>query len=534
VYESPPIAAVSPSPPIPYASTWSERLAPRVESLTGIPGFDWVLAQLYAVSGALVLGSPWWRSPGARVRGVLVLPFVVGAAGIAVLAVAFSADTRAFLGLVADGAGALLVAALVVLAGAAVADFLVSRGARLVVATRVFRRSSLEADAALTVALLVPATLGLVGLVRLDERTSSADELSRTITSGQVTIEAEYELPGQPMDVALRTSSEGYVSFGDGRIARFVLGDATGEIELTVEVTGLESPRGLAIVGDSLVLAELGRLPCDQSFPCKGENVAGAASVEEGERRILRESNGRLLRFDIGTDGTLANRRVILNRLPVANTDHGVNAVTAGPDGRVYVTIGNLDRLAATPLTTLDRSRPNFDLLGVVLSLQPDGADVRVFARGLRNVYDLAFDDHGRLYGVDNDGETRSGWRREEVLEIRQGAHYGYPFDGTFGPHTRRTAPPLWLVDTAGSAGVEWLRASGLPTLVVGSCDDVHAVELAEADGAVTVSDRTAVRHLLSVPGCVTAVERVSAERVLLTLFTFGGPPRLYVVRLSS
>ena len=216
-----------------------------------------------------------------------------------------------------------------------------------------------------------------------------------------MTVQAEHELPGEPMDLALRASSDGYMTLGDGRIVRFALDEATGGLDLTVAASGLDSPRGLAILGDAPIVADLGPLPCPESYPCKGENV-DAGSVEEGERRILRESNGRLLRSDIGRDGTLANRRIILDRLPVANTDHGVNAVTPGPGGRVSVAIGNLD--------------------------------------------------DGRLYGIDNDGGTRTGWRRKEVLEIQEGASYGHPFDGTFAPYTRRTAGPLWLLDTAGSA----------------------------------------------------------------------------------
>ena len=502
-----------------------------MEELTGIRAFDWVLATLYAVAAALVVGSVFWRSSGARVRGLLAVPAVVGLAGMTVLAVVFADDTRTFLGAINDRAVALAAAALVLLVGAALADFLVSRGAPAVISTRVFRSSGHEADAALGVALLVPAVLGLLGVVKLDERTISSHELSGETASGVLAVEAEYEPPGQPMDVSMRTPTEGYLSLEDGRIARLVLGD--GSLQVTIVASGLDSPRGLAVAGNTLIVADIGPLPCEAPSPCKGENVEGAASKEDGERRILRESNGRLLRFDIGSDGGLANRRIILDGIPVANSEHAVNAVTAGPDGRVYVAVGNLDRLAAVPLTARERARPNYDWLGAVLSLRSDGSDVRVVARGLRNVYDLAFDAEGRLYGVDNDGETSAGWRREEVLEIRKGAHYGHPFDGTFAPHTRRTAPPLWILDTAGSAGVEWLRANGKSTLVVGSCSDVYAVEFDETRGSVTVTTESAVRHLLSVPGCVTAVERVGEDLLLLALYTFDDQPRLYLARLD-
>lgn len=504
-----------------------------MESLTGIPSFDWVLAQFNAVAVALVVGAFLWRTPGSRVRGVLLVPFVVGAAGIVVLAALFASDTQSLLGSVGDRWAAAGVAVAVLLVAVAIADFLVARAAPLLLRAGILGHGRRAGDAALAITLLAPAALALAGVVRLDDRTTSGYELSQATSSEGATVMAEYELPGQPMDVVLRSESQGYISFGDGRIARFVLPEPrAAELQLTVEATGLDSPRGIAVVGDALIVADLGPLPCEQRFPCKGENVE-AASVEEGERRILRESSGRLLRFEIRADGTLANRRVLVDRLPVANSDHGVNAVTAGEAGRVYVTIGNLDRIVATPLTVAERRRPNFSLLGAVLSLRPDGSDLRVVARGTRNVYDLAFDEDGRLFGIDNDGETRGGWRHEEVLEIRNGADYGYPFDGTFGPYTHRTVPALWTLETAGSAGIEWIRRDGRPTLVVGSCDDVYAVELDDSGAAVTVSEGDPVQHLLTVPGCVTAVEPLTSGRLVMTLFTFGGPPRLYVVELE-
>ena len=183
------------------------------------------------------------------------------------------------------------------------------------------------------------------------------------------------------------------------------------------------------------------------------------------------------------------------------------------------------------PALPAERSRPNFELLGTVLSLRPDGGDVRVVADGLRNVYDLAFDDAGRLYGVDNDGQTAGGWRREELLQIHQGDDFGYPSDGTFGPYTRRTAPPLWVLETTGSAGIEWVQSGG-PKLVVGSCSDVYSVDLGFAGAAAVIRDRQPVTHLLSVPGCVSGIEHVVDDVVAMTLFTFGGSPRLYLVQL--
>ncbi len=503
-------------------------------SLTGLTGFDWALAQLFAVAFALVVGSFLWRSEGTRVLGALVVPFVVGASACSLLVWLYRDESPYAVSRFGERPAALGVAGAIVFVGAAVADFLVTRVSELPV-SQVPGRPTHARDLSMAVTLLLLGGVGVAGLARLDERTTSAYELSLIDSIGGAAIVEDFVLQDQPLDLAMRNESDGYVSFGGGSIARFILPRASGgELEIVTVAEGLALPRGIAIVDDTLIVAELGSLPCRQVFPCKGENVEGASSVEDGEREILRDSRGRLLAFDIRPDGTLARRRVLLEDLPVANTDHGVNAVQTGPDGRVYVTVGNVDRLAETDRTAAERARPNFELLGTVLSLRPDGRDVQVVATGLRNVYDLAFDDAGRLYGVDNDGSTGGGWRREEVLQIRRGDDFGYPDDGTYGPRTRRTAPALWVLETAGSAGVEWVRLGGEPRLIVGSCSDVYSVELAVVGEAAVIREAQPVTRMLSVPGCVTGIERVADDVVAMTLFTFGGSPRLYLVDLGS
>ena len=105
------------------------------------------------------------------------------------------------------------------------------------------------------------------------------------MTTYGVVIVADFELPGEPMDLVFRNESEGYLTLEDGTVARFVLpGSAAGdgELEIATVAAGLHSPRGIGIVGDALIVAELGPLPCEQTFPCKGENVDGASSSRGG------------------------------------------------------------------------------------------------------------------------------------------------------------------------------------------------------------------------------------------------------------
>ena len=251
-------------------------------------------------------------------------------------------------------------------------------------------------------------------------------------------------------------------------------------------------------------------MPCRPAFPsCKGGDVKGE-SVDDTERKILRTSRGRVLAFDIRDDGSLSNRRVIIANLPVANTDHGLNDLVDGRDGRVYLAIGNLDAIYGSHKLERDLRRPHAELLGTVVSFEPDGSDLGTFATGLRNVYGLAFDSRGRLYGSDNSGPTRHGYRREQLLRIERGADYGYPDL----PRRRSSPPPLRFLRTSGSGGIAWLPGRGTAgRLILGSCgglDSVAPVGGREGRGRIT--------HRLDLPGCVpprsTAARRAPRHRL--------------------
>jgi hypothetical protein len=243
------------------------------------------------------------------------------------------------------------------------------------------------------------------------------------------------------------------------------------------------------------------------------------------QARILLESRGRVVTYQTSDDGSLDDERVVVDELPSATSDHAVNDIVAGPDGNLYVAIGNVDSLRAHPELLQEIRRPNLNLLGTIVRLEPDGGDLDVFARGVRNVYGLTFDDDGHLYGVDNDGPTEGGYRAEEVIRFEQGAHYGYPTEGTYGPFEVRTAGPLWTLRTNGSAGIAWAPRIGLePGVVVGSCSQVTYVRFA-VDASRPLF-RTDERALINPRGCIPAVEAAPDGRLVIATIN---PNRLFV-----
>jgi Glucose / Sorbosone dehydrogenase len=502
-----------------------------VAELTGLFGVDWATVALILFGVAIAAMS--LRRDVGRLRAgpFLIVPLTAGILLVLAIWTMQAENISRFLPLLVRPIDLVFVLAVSVVA-VALADLLFTRV--LGSAIRVLHRDPRGWAADLVMAILVGGT-ALVGVATMN-RLSDAVYIERAFggLDARLEVDSVYPLPAIPLDVELRSERDGYISLGT-RIVHFELPDNDGsDLALRTVADGFTYTRGITIVGDVLIVADLGSLPCPDPFPvCKGDNVPNVGVVE-GDRKILESSRGRLLAFDIEPDGSLSHERVILDDLPVANTEHGLNDVTTGPDGAIYVSIGNLDHLSPEIAETIHR--PNMDLLGTVLRLSPDGRDVTVFARGLRNVYGLTFDDRGGLWGVDNDGATPQGWRGEEILHIRRGRNYGYPYEGSFGNLTVRNDFAVWFAEGFGSAGVLWAGDVGLgPGLLIGSFDRIDGLRLTDMDTGWAVASRGAYAELMQVPGFVSHLEPLGHDRILATVGTFYGDTgnALYVLSVE-
>ncbi|MDK2889989.1 MAG: hypothetical protein PWR21_621 [Methanoculleus sp.] len=164
-------------------------------------------------------------------------------------------------------------------------------------------------------------------------------------------------------------------------------GDGRGD-EVIVIASGLNSPNGVALRNGSLYVAEIGRVLRYDDIEANLADPPGAAVVS-----------------DAFPD----------------DASHGWKFIAFGPDGKLYIPVG-------MPCNVCD---PEDERFGTILRMNPDGTDLEVYARGIRNTVGFDWDpDTGVLWFTDNGRD----WLGENVPpdELNRapeaGMHFGFPY----------------------------------------------------------------------------------------------------------
>ena len=120
---------------------------------------------------------------------------------------------------------------------------------------------------------------------------------------------------------------------------------------------------------------------------------------------------------------------------------HGLSGATVGPQGRLWWGIGDI----GSDVTDQEGKRWRNPNQGVIVRCDPDGSNFEVFARGLRNTHEFAFDDYGNLITVDNDGDHAG--ERERLLYVIDGSDTGWRINWQYGKYTdpKNNTYKVWM-----------------------------------------------------------------------------------------
>lgn len=133
---------------------------------------------------------------------------------------------------------------------------------------------------------------------------------------------------------------------------------------------------------------------------------------------------------DVDGDGIAEQRKELLSDLgppapghPGGFNDHIVSGLRYGMDGYLYVAVGDKGVPEAH-----GRDGSTISLRGGgIVRLRPDGTDLQIVARGLRNILDVAMDAQGEMFTYDNTDDGLGWWTR--LTHVVPGGYYGYPWD---------------------------------------------------------------------------------------------------------
>ena len=209
---------------------------------------------------------------------------------------------------------------------------------------------------------------------------------------------------GAMMKLFMKKAGAGTPSANRITLLRDTNGDGVADTR-TAFITGLDSPFGVALVGDTLYIA----------------NTDAVVKVP----------------YRTG-DTTIAEAPVKVADLPAGTINHHwtKNLVASRDGSRLYVTVGSNSNVAENGMQ-VEENR------AAILAVDPSSGATRLFASGLRNPNGLAWNPAtGVLWTVVNErDELGNNLVPDYLTSVREGAFYGWPYS-YYGAHVDTRVQP--------------------------------------------------------------------------------------------
>ena len=152
---------------------------------------------------------------------------------------------------------------------------------------------------------------------------------------------------------------------------------------------------------------------------------------------------------DVDGDGKAEAREALLDGLGIRTSlsGHDLHGLVWGPDGMLYFSMG--DR--GYHFTAKDGVTFSSPDTGAAFRCRPDGTGVEMIYHGLRNPQELAFNEYGDLFTVDNNCDQGDGARICYLMEGGEtGWHIGHQALTTYKAYLKEggfAQPPHWLAE---------------------------------------------------------------------------------------